>query len=144
MPNIANAPDRDPNILIVPMYRGPSHVTETRTVIEKRAPTDDSVRLLREMEAKAEARILESVRVADTVFECVVHSYRDVVNDKMVYRAVVKLNGRTVTAEHAVWTMDAKDLRAAWEALRDKLATAIASEVLKGAFAATMRARNLG
>ena len=45
---------------------------QTVNVTEKRAPTDDSVRLLREMEEKATAQIVESYRIETNVLNGVV------------------------------------------------------------------------
>lgn len=84
-------------------YRlGTPDVHVHHNVTEKRAPTDESVRLLREMEQAAEKKVLETIRVANTVSECVVHVMRDDFSDTTKYRCIYKLSGarRTVNYEH--------------------------------------------
>lgn len=82
------------------------HHTETKTIVEKRAPTDESVKLLREMEAAALAKIIDATRVGDTTFECVVHAQKDVVSDSDMYRVIFSLNGKRMTVDHTVRCID--------------------------------------
>lgn len=117
-----------------------------RNITINRAPTDESVKLLREMEEKAEARVIQSVRVGDTVFECVVHQSFDAMSDQAVWRAVFKLNGKTMTAEAATSGREhphAGGLQRAWEALRGEMAKVIAGEVLTEAFVRMTQPRGL-
>lgn len=102
-------------------------------VHEHRAPTDASVKLLREMEQAAEAKVIEAVRVGNISFECVVHREVDNLNDQVVFRAVFKLNGKQETAEHRRERRNASDLAAAWRALRDEIARVIATRMIEGA-----------
>src|SRR5437899_141820 len=71
-----------------------SHVTErvTEHVHEHRAPTDESVRLLSEMEKAARDKIVEAIHVGDTTFECVVHIERRFADDSTYLIAVFSLN----------------------------------------------------
>lgn len=64
------------------------------TVTEKRAPTDESIRLLREMEAAAKASVLKAIRVANTEFECVIHTKNDHLNGRLDVMAVFQMNGK--------------------------------------------------
>lgn len=68
-------------------------VTKRVEVTEKRAPTDESVRLLREMEAEAQKRIVATTRVADMGIECVVHQMEDCLNYQTNFLIVYSLNG---------------------------------------------------
>lgn len=112
------------------------YVTTTVNVTEKRAPTDESVRLLGEMERAAEQRVIESIRVGDMVFKCVVHSHADMLNDQRVLVAVFSLNGKQMKAEHRVSTRDDRsDPGAAIRGLRDEMAKVIATSVLTPALA---------
>lgn len=118
----------------------------TREVHEHRAPTDQSVALLREMEGKAEAEIIKAVSVANTTFECVVHKHLDAASDKLLWRAVFKLNGKHMTADIETdrprgQLAPVEEMRANFEKLRDEMAKVIASEVINDAFVATMRER---
>lgn len=105
--------------------RGPEHVSVS--VTEKRAPTDESVRLLREMEAAAEKRVLEAVRVSDTKFECVIHSMKQPLSGETMLRAIFKLNGEKLVADYtAKYGCTAED---ALIGLRDAVAKKIANSI---------------
>ncbi|UIF90933.1 hypothetical protein [Cupriavidus sp. UYPR2.512] len=103
----------------------PSHVSVN--VTERRAPTDESVRLLREMEQTAEKRITDSVRVKDQQFECVIHEMPDFINDRTRYGAVFMLNGVRMTAEYRGERMDTREQIAI--GIRDAVATKIANAI---------------
>lgn len=71
------------------------------SVTEKRAPTDASVALLREMEAAAKAAVIASVRVVDCQIDIVVHAQEDQLNDVRRYRVIYSVNGiRRVVDTH--------------------------------------------
>ena len=60
----------EPNVVFVPVERTRTeYVTRNVNVTEHRAPTDESVKLLREMEAKAEAEVIKAVAVGNQSFE---------------------------------------------------------------------------
>ncbi len=117
----------------------PQTVYESRQVTINRAPTDESVRLLREMEAKAEAQVIQAVRVDTTTFSCVVHKALDPMQDRVRWRAVFKLNGHKMQAEVDTNPRDG-DVDS-FRALRDEMAKVIAQQVLGEAFAALLRER---
>ncbi len=58
---------------------GPTRVSvnSRSEVHEHRAPTDDSVRLLREMEQRVRDEVVKTTIVRDTDFECVVYKTAD-------------------------------------------------------------------
>lgn len=135
----------EPNIVVVPVERTRTeYVTRTVNVHEHRAPTDESVRLLREMQEKAEAEVVKSVSVSNTLFECVLHQHIDNLSDRMFWRAIFKLNGKQMTATNESdprrrnYGPDARDNFAE---LRDEMAKVVATEILNDAFVAAMRAR---
>ena len=74
---------------------GPTYVTKTTT--EYRAPTDESVRLLKEMEEKAREKIIDSFTVNDTHFECKFFQEMDVVTQEMKYVVIYSMNGKKRT-----------------------------------------------
>lgn len=118
---------RRPNVYVL---NAPSR-TEfvTREVHEHRAPTDESVRLLREMEAKAKDAVIHAVHVGDTTFECVVHQNRSSMDDTVTLLAIFSLNGKKMTAEfreHACKT----DKFGLAEGLREAIADKLSREVL--------------
>lgn len=116
-------------VTLVP-YERDSHTTVHKTVTEQRAPTDESVRLLREMENAAERKLLSSVRVTDTAFECVVHQWVNNANGySHVWRAIFSLNGRNHTASFEM-PADRVDAEVWVPGLRDAIAKEIASQIL--------------
>lgn len=86
----------------IAQQRGPS----TIVVNEQRAPTDDSVRLLREMESAAEKRIMESVRLSSPQFDCVIHRMQDPASFGSTFHVLYSLNGTTRRLK-----VEANDLR---------------------------------
>lgn len=112
------------------MFDNHYHRPESTTVNvnEKRAPTDESVRLLSEMEAAAVAKVIASIRVADTHFEGVVYSQRDYMNDRLLVSVNFSMNGKKLVAKsHFDGHDEGKDI----ERLIDSVARQIAVEVLK-------------
>ena len=71
---------------------GPTYVTKTTT--EYRAPTDESVRLLKEMEEKAHEKIINSISVRDCQVECQVIIEKDYMNRSNHYIVVYSMNGK--------------------------------------------------
>lgn len=74
--------------------------THHHTTVEKRAPTDESVRLLREMESKAQEQVERAIRLADNGFECVAHVHRECMSDDLVVLVHFMLAGRRLKAEY--------------------------------------------
>jgi hypothetical protein len=115
-----------------------------RHVTINRAPTDKSVELLREMEAKARAEVDKTIRVANTHFECVVHQYQDALNHTMNWRAIFSLNGKKLSADADCDLSRLKqnpDMHEHFAKLRDAMAKEIAAHVLNDAFVAMIRGR---
>jgi hypothetical protein len=100
----------------------PSHVTVSHT--EKRAPTDDSVRLLREMESAAKDQVVQSLRIESCGVEAIVHRQDNPMDAKTMFAIHYKVNGvqRKCYAD-ADWQADAREnLQAVWKALAEDLA----------------------
>ncbi len=68
----------------------PQHIT----VNEHRAPTDESVRLLREAEDRAQKAITQATRVENCPIDIILHSSNDFINDNDKYVCIFKLNGK--------------------------------------------------
>lgn len=111
---------------------GPSHVT----VEEKRAPTDDSVRLLREMEGKAREQVVEALRITSASVEAVVHRYDDPMDMKTHFKIHYKVNGQQ--RECTLWTDDRAEISEKLEAIWKKVAEDLAAFFVEG------MARNVG
>ena len=113
------------------VQRGPSHVSVS--VEEKRAPTDESVRLLREMEAKAMQNVVESLRLTSADVEAVAHRYDSHMDVRSFIKIHYKVNGTprqcTVETEHLASIHQQIDK--VWKALADDLAAYLMGNVLK-------------
>jgi len=77
-------------------------VNTTVTITEKRAPTDESVKLLREMEASAAASVLNSVRLENCELDIVLHHMRDQFALDLLIAINYRLGGTRVTLYHTV------------------------------------------
>lgn len=103
----------------------------TKTVIEKRAPTDESVRLLKEFEQAANDKIIESIHVRDNSFDAVVTKENDFLSGDIVYRVVFSLNGKRIVGTHRTQTVNMRD---AYKELHGIIAERIAHEILSVTF----------
>ena len=95
----------------------------THYVTEKRAPTDESVRLLKEMEEKADGKRIASLRLPSNHLDGVVHFERDFASQKFVARAHFKVNGHQLQVSADCWIDDGP------EAALDKVKEAVAKEI---------------
>lgn len=124
----------EPNFIAYPVP-GPERTEYvTRTVNVHRAPTDQSVALLKEFEQAARDKIEHSIAIGGNGFECVVYVERDCMSNSILGRAVFKLNGKKMRAKASVegWNKDAiHDLP---EEMVKAVADEIAREVLVHAF----------
>ncbi len=68
--------------------------TNNSYVTEKRAPTDESVRLLREMEASARLEVIKSIQLPSNEFSGVIHMMRDFMSCNTNIAVMFKLNGK--------------------------------------------------
>ncbi len=114
-------------VVVAPSREVPVYVD--RHIHEHRAPTDKSVELLRDMEARAEAEVIKAVAVSDNGFECVIHQIKDFMSAQRRYRVVWTLNGRRCTTEFTA-SMHA-DATLVIRALRDRIAQDIANIALE-------------
>lgn len=74
-------------------YSGDRHISVTRK--EFRAPTDESVKLLREMESKAHSEVMRTIRVNDNILNgVIVEKYPNYFNQSIDYLFVFELNGK--------------------------------------------------
>lgn len=95
---------------------------------EHRAPTDESVKLLKEMEEKARDKIEEVIRVEGNGFNGVIYLHHEMMDLSIRARAVFDLNGKKMEVEHSL--SELKTREELITGLRDKIATKIATEVL--------------
>jgi hypothetical protein len=107
---------------------GPRSIDAHVNVTEKRAPTDESVRLLKEMQREAEKRVLEVVRVDNNDFNCVLHKLDDHLNSMTRLVAIFSLNGKKLQAEHCFDTLHF-DREEVVIGIRDAVAKEIANHI---------------
>lgn len=107
---------------------GPSHISVHKTVEEKRAPTDESVRLLREMERSARDEVIKSIKVANTCMEVVLHKKRDYLSAITHYLCVFNLNGQQLTAEFSADAWD--DTEKIAIGIRDAIAKQVSNAIM--------------
>lgn len=106
----------------------------TVNVTEKRAPTDESVRLLKEMEEAARNKVLETIVVADTSFECKIHKMVDPINDQDVYNVVFSLGKQKRRTEVRVDKYRKLTPQEVAVAIRDAVAVDISNHLLATTF----------
>jgi len=106
-------------------------------VHERRAPTDESVRLLRELEAEALKRVIGSLHLASCRIDANVTAIRDDLTRTVRLIARANVNGRDVTATHDVEPEVLDDAQSGVEALaklRDEFAGELAAAILAPAW----------
>jgi hypothetical protein len=112
----------------------------TREVHVHRAPTDKSVELLRDMEAKARAQVIRSIALTDNGFNCVVQFFEDALSDTVNTNVVFTLNGNRFVSRARVERHKRDDLvTKMMSELSQKIAAEILNEAFKSIDAATMR-----
>ena len=106
----------------------------THNVTEKRAPTDESVRLLKEMEEAARKKITESTTVHNTEFTCKLHKCYDQANAADRYAVIYTLNGNQSRLDIDVETYKMLTPEQTACFIRDKVAVDISNKMLYTAF----------
>ena len=109
-------------------------------VTEKRAPTDESVRLLREMEAKAKAEVIKATAVNDNHFTGVIHTMFDALSYRTTVRLVYSMNGKKLTTDYHI--DDSRSLDDSIAGLIDAVARDIAIEILRKPISEAMKANH--
>jgi hypothetical protein len=108
----------------------PGDASHTHTHHEHRAPTDQSVALLREMERAALDKVIQAVRVENCGIDAVLHHMRDVKSGDDEFRIVYKINGARRVVDHRGNLMD--DLEQLVAGLCDALARDVATVLMGG------------
>jgi hypothetical protein len=111
--------------------RGDSHISASIT--EKRAPTDESVKLLGEMERAAKDRVIQSLRIESCGVEAVIHRHDNPMDAKTHFIIVYKVNGNQRQCRVMVdWDSEIQDkLDTVWKALADDLAAYLMNGIAK-------------
>lgn len=101
------------------------------TVTEKRAPTDESVRLLKEMEEKAREKIIDSFAVKDTHFECKIFQEKDFLTLDTKFVVIYSMNGKKRTVNVCI---EEGEIENTYKKLISAVANDIAHAMLADAF----------
>jgi len=111
----------------------PQHITVTETRHEHRAPTDESVRLLREMEQAAKEKLISVTRLEGNTLNATWHMFNDWHADGLKAFCRFELNG----AEHRMEVQIPRELRykpdeigaRIWEEITKELAKILTIEL---------------
>lgn len=121
----------EPAVVVIPGRTRTEYITTRTEVTEKRAPTDESVRLLREMRAEAEKDRIASFQMPGNTMHGVVEVYQSPIDQTLRAKAVFDINGTRLTADASEYLKGDREPREALlMALHEKVAQTIATEVL--------------
>jgi len=73
------------------------YVPYEKTVIEKRAPTDDSIRLYEEIKTKAYKSILDTIKINDNTFNVKAIIFDEPLSYKRICKFAFTINGFEIT-----------------------------------------------
>ena len=112
----------------------PEPYAKTVNVHEHRAPTDESVTLLREMERTVEERRVASFHLEGNDLNGAVEAIRSVVDGSVIFMAVFDLNGRRIKVKHQVheYTKPTEMMHGLRDAIAERLAVEIIEPSLNG------------
>ena len=109
------------------------YVTREVNITEKRAPTDESVKLLREMEQAADAKRIAAMKLEGNSFNGCIEVWQEPAQGYMIFaRAAFDINGKRCVAKASVDEAkpDGWHKVELMQALHTEIAKAVASEVL--------------
>jgi len=109
------------------------YVTREVNVTEKRAPTDESVKLLREMEQAADAKRIAAMKLEGNAFKGHIEVWQEPSQGYMIFAgAVFDINGKRCTAKASVDEAkpDGWHKIELMQALHAEIAKVVAAEVL--------------
>jgi hypothetical protein len=110
--------------------RRTEHHHHRAEVVEKRAPTDESVKLLREMEDAVREKMLASLPIKGNAFEGHVVVEHSIFQAEIAAVAVFSLNGRRLEARASVSEFDGNVRLALLDKLHQAIAEKVATEIL--------------
>lgn len=116
-------------------YRRTSDHRHSHTVHEHRAPTDDSVRLLKEFEEAARRKIDSEVRLTDSPLDVVVRTTQDVCAQATHVVLMYSLGGERMSVNVSVpFAYSHKALEGAVDALQQALVAPLSRRILAKCF----------
>lgn len=108
------------------------YVPYEKTVVEKRAPTDESIKLYEEMKEKAYSSILGTIELRDNMLNVNSILYEEYNSMDKVCKYRLMLNGREITGEIKSSMLDLKDKQSIVRKIVDDASRHIAIEIVKG------------
>jgi len=102
------------------------------TVTEKRAPTDESVRLLKEMEQKARDNIIASIELDSNLVKGRVFVMKEWLSGKNNFAVLMDINGKRV--EIKVSTDEYDSVESQMQRIYEEIGKRIAVEVMPAVF----------
>jgi len=132
---------RSPSVVVLPGQTRTEYVT--REVHEHRAPTDESVKLLNEMQQKAEANRIAAMALPANSFGGHREAQQDPASYKLRAIAVFDLNGRRITVEAEQHMDDNGGVPFLLVELHRKTAERIAAEILEPFILTASKAQRL-
>ncbi len=124
--------NRPVNVTVAPM-----RIDANFSVTEKRAPTDESVKLLREMEAAARAEVLKAVAIDTNEIRGVLHKGYDAMSDRWRSKMIADFNGIRLVAEVSAAGRDESCLAGPLvQAFADEIARHVLLKAVNGALPA--------
>lgn len=108
------------------------HHSTSVNVTEKRAPTDESVRLLSEMQKAAQDQIIKTIRLESNILNATCHSMRDHMNLDNRFMVLLELNGKRIKVE--AYTDSSKSIEEQMRTIYDAIAYRIAETIMPKVF----------
>jgi hypothetical protein len=110
------------------------YVPYAKTVIEKRAPTDESIRIYEEIKEKAYSSILDSIVMNDNTLNVKAIVYTDLHTASKICQYAVMLNGREIKGKVKADEFKHTDKMALLRDIVDQASKQIAIEIGKSLF----------
>lgn len=107
--------------------RGPEHVSVS--VKEQRAPTDEAVKLLKEMQDKAVENLLQSIPLKSNEFEGQLLTFKNNLCGTIDWVCLFKINGKSIEVRGS-WEEWQND-KARVDELMERIARAITGQILQ-------------
>ena len=99
---------------------------------ERRAATDESVRILREMEKEVQQKITDSIRVQNCEIDLVVHTAVDYLNSQSLMALVYCINGKKTRVDLTFNSWETQDKEKVSDKIIQRLSESIACNLLQG------------
>ena len=123
--------DPNPIIVVNPVVQERTKFVDRNiTIHEHRAPTDESVKLLNEMQEKALANLIASLPVKGNDFECHLAAFRDDMNRGDLFIVTAQVNGTKIEVRERIGSYEEKTIHDKFAQIRRALAEKIAAEIL--------------